>query len=397
MPAALFRFYSAPVLSRRSGRSLAPNALAELLAQSAPPLFDLCASNPTRAGIAYPEAVPEALARAVARSSSYAPEPFGAVSARAAVARHFATTRGLAAPPETDDVLLTASTSEAYSFLFKLLGDPGDQVLVPAPSYPLLEHLAELEALELAPYRLAYDGAWHIDLDSLRSALTPRTRALIVVSPNNPTGHYLAPGELAALEQLGLPILNDEVFFEYAHAGRQPSYAVSQQALGFTLGGLSKLVGAPQLKLAWTILSGPEAARREARARLELIADTFLSVSTAVQLALPEILDAAPSITSSIRARCRLNLEALASITGASALTPLRCEGGWSAVLRLPAVASEDDFVVGLLREQGVLVQPGWFYDFETQPFVIVSLLTEPSTFRQGCERLVDHVTRVAG
>lgn len=397
MPAVLFRFYSGSVLSRRSGRSLVPNALAELLAQSAPPRFDLCGSNPTRAGIAYPEAVREALVRAAAQSSSYAPEPFGATSARAAVARHFAVTRGLAAPPETEDVMLTASTSEAYSFLFKLLGDPGDQVLVPAPSYPLFEHLAELETLELVPYRLAYDGAWHVDLDSLRSAITVRTRALIVVSPNNPTGQYLAPGEFAALERLGLPIVSDEVFFEYPLTGRQPAYTAAQQALSFTLGGLSKLVGAPQLKLAWTILSGPEAARREARARLELIADTFLSVSTAVQLALPEILDAAPAITSSIRARCRQNLEVLASLSGASALTPLRCEGGWSAVLRLPGVVSEDDFVVGLLREQSVLVQPGWFYDFETQPFVIVSLLTEPSTFRQGCERLVAYVTRVAG
>jgi hypothetical protein len=385
------------VFSRRSGRSLAPNALARLLSQSAPPRFDLCSVNPTSAGLAPPKASIDALALALAESGSYVPEAFGSVPARAAVARHFAETRGVAAPPAAEDVLLTASTSEAYSFLFKLLCDPGDQVLVPAPSYPLFEHLAELESVELAPYRLAYDGAWHIDFDSLRRAMTPRSRALIVVSPNNPTGQYLTLDELATLEQLGLPIVSDQVFFEYPLSERQPPYAAPQQALSFSLGGLSKLVGAPQLKLAWTILAGPEAARREARSRLELIADTFLSVNTPVQLALPAILRAAPERSREIRERCRQNLAWLQNTMAATTLTPLRCEGGWSVVLRLPNVVSEDDVVVGLLREQSVLVQPGWFYDFETQPVLVVSLLTEPSTFREGCERLLDYVTRASG
>ncbi len=384
------------MFSLRTARSRAPNALAELLAHSVAPRFDLCGSNPTLAGIPYSDELLRVLARGVAQSHVYQPEAFGSATARAAVARHFATTRQ-GAPPAVDDILLTASTSEAYSFLFKLLCDPGDEILVPAPSYPLFEHLAELEAVKLAPYRLAYDGAWHIDLDSVRRAVTPRTRALIVVSPNNPTGHYLPAAELAWLAQLGLPILSDEVFFEYPLLERRETLTASSDCLSFSMGGLSKLAGSPQLKLAWTILSGPGPQRCEARERLELIADTFLSVGTPIQQALPELLEQAPHVTEAIGARCRQNLTELARLSAGSPVTLLRAEGGWSAVLQLPNVVGEDDFVLGLLRDEGVLVQPGWFYDFETQPFCIVSLLPEPSNFRAGCERLVDYATRVAG
>lgn len=384
------------MFSHRTGRSRAPNALAEQLAISPAARFDLCGSNPTTAGIEYPPELWRSLERAVADSHVYRPEPFGSLAARAAVARHFAQSREVTAPA-LEDVLLTASTSEAYSFSFKLLCDPGDEVLVPAPSYPLFEHLAELEAVRLAPYRLAYDGAWHIDLDSVQRALTPRTRALIVVSPNNPTGQYLTPAELSSLEQLGLPILSDEVFFEYPLRAGRRRVMQPRSCLGVSLGGLSKLAGSPQLKLAWAILSGPERQRREARERLELIADTFLSVSTPIQQALPALLEAAPLVSEAIGARCRHNLSQLAQLSASSPLTLLRAEGGWSAVLRLPNVVAEEDLVLGLLRSEGVLVQPGWFYDFESQPFCIVSLLTEPSTFRAGCERLVDYVTRVSG
>lgn len=384
------------MFSHRTGRSRAPNALAELLAKSPAPRFDLCGSNPTTVGIDYPPDLWRGLERAVAKSHVYRPESFGSAAARAAVALHAAKTRATT-PPAVEDVLLTASTSEAYSFIFKLLCDPGDEVLVPAPSYPLFEHLAELEAVKLAPYRLAYDGAWHIDLASVRRAITPRTRALIVVSPNNPTGQYLTAGELEQLAQLGLPLLNDEVFFEYPLLARRETLTASPHCLSFSMGGLSKLVGSPQLKLAWTILSGPEPQRREARERLELIADTFLSVGTPIQQALPELLAQAPHVIEAIGGRCRHNLTELARLSASSALTLLRAEGGWSAVLQLPNVVTEDDVVLGLLRDEGVLVQPGWFYDFETQPFCIVSLLTEPATFRAGCERLVDYVTRSAG
>jgi alanine-synthesizing transaminase len=379
------------VFSHRTARPRAPNALAVLLAQSPAPHFDLCGSNPTTAGIPYPPELWRCIERAVAESHVYRPEPFGSPSARAAVARHFAKTRAFMAP-DVADVLLTASTSEAYSFVFKLLCDPGDEVLVPAPSYPLLEHLAELEAVKLAPYRLAYDGAWHIDLESVRRAVTSRTRALIVVSPNNPTGQYSSVSELAALAELGLPLVSDEVFFEYPLLERATASLLPSSVLGFALGGLSKLSGAPQLKLAWTILSGPEPARREARERFELIADAFLSVSSPVQHALPELLDVAGNVTSAIGARCRENLEQLRNALANSSATLLRAEGGWSAVLRLPSITTEDQFVLGLLRERGVLVQPGWFYDFETQPFVVLSLLTEPGLFREGAALIAAHV-----
>jgi aspartate/methionine/tyrosine aminotransferase len=265
---------------------------------------------------------------------------------------------------------------------------------VPVPSYPLLEHLAELESVQLAPYRLAYDGAWHIDLESLTRAVTPRTRAVIVVSPNNPTGQYVSVVEQAALARLGLPVISDEVFFEYPLVDA-PRAAAPPDVLRFSLGGLSKLAAAPQLKLAWTVLTGPASARSEARARLELIADTFLSVGAPVQLALPEILTAASERTHAVRARCRGNLAQLRQALDGSSLTPLLVEGGWSAIVRLPNLTSEDELVSGLLREHGVLVQPGWFYDFESAPFVILSLLTEPSSFAAGVAGLLHYVTRL--
>ena len=376
------------VFSRRTSRDQSLNTIAQLLGETSRPAFDLTSSNPTSVGLDYATDLLEVLARAQREAQVYRPEPFGALAAREAVARLCG---GSAA-----DVLLTASTSEAYGFLFKLLCDPGDAVLVPSPSYPLFEHLAELEAVQALGYRLAYDGAWHIDLDSLRRAVTPRTRAVVVVSPNNPTGQYLTQPELEALAELGLPIICDRVFAEFTLVERQrPALRAPEELLMFSLDGLSKRAGSPQLKLAWTVISGPEAARREARARLELIADTFLSVSTAVQSALPEILELCPSLTRVIAARCRDNLALLASSLQASPITLLRPEAGWSAVLHLPRLATEEELVLGLLRQQQVLTQPGWYYDFATEPYLIVSLLSEPRVFAEGVARLVHHVTRL--
>jgi aspartate/methionine/tyrosine aminotransferase len=276
------------------------------------------------------------------------------------------------------------------------LCDPGDAVLIPAPSYPLFEHLAELEAVQALAYRLAYDGAWHVDLDSVRRAVTSRTRAIVVVSPNNPTGHYLRQAELDELAKLGLPIICDGVFAEFPLAKPRPSpLSVADGGLMFALDGLSKRAGSPQLKLAWTVISGRESLRREARARLELIADTFLSVATPIQLALPELLELCPRLTETIAARCRANLATLAAAVQGSPVTLLCPEAGWSAVLRLPALMPEEQLVLGLLRDEQLLVQPGFFYDFETEPHAIVSLLTEPRTFEAGVRRLVDYVTRL--
>lgn len=354
------------------------------------PRFDLTSSNPTNAGIAYPPELVGVLERAQARSLVYRPEPFGLPVAREAVAR--------LSGADAAHVMLTASTSEAYAFLFKLLCDPGDAVLVPAPSYPLFEHLAELEGVQALPYRLAYDGAWHVELDEVRRALTPRVRAIVVVSPNNPTGHYLRQSEADALAALGLPLLCDQVFAPFSLLENAPPAARAlPDCLTFTLDGLSKRAGSPQLKLGWTVVAGPEAARREACERLELIADTFLSVGTPIQQALPDLLELCPAVTAAISARCRENLAQLQRAVHATPLTLLRAEAGWSVVLHLPAVASEEQLVLGLLREAGVLVQPGWYYDFQSEPYAVVSLLSEPLVFREGTERLVQYVTRVAG
>lgn len=375
------------VFSRRSSRDQTLNAVAAALS-GRKPAFDLTSSNPTTAGLGYGEALRAVLERAQARSLVYTPESFGLRSAREAVAQ----LTGTPAP----DILLSASTSEAYAFLFKLLCDPGDAVLVPAPSYPLFEHLAELEAVQVQSYRLAYDGAWHVDFDSLRRAITPRTRAIISVSPNNPTGQYLSAAERLALESLGVPVIYDEVFAEFPLQGAAPSAPRSSETLTFTLDGLSKRAGSPQLKLGWTQLSGSARVRDEARQRLELIADTFLSVGTPIQQALPELLALCPSITQCIAARCRGNWAALGAALAGSPVSLLHAEAGWSAVLQLPRVQSEEQLVLGLLESADVLVQPGWFYDFEAEPFAVVSLLTEPRVFREGIARLAQYMSRVA-
>jgi aspartate/methionine/tyrosine aminotransferase len=361
------------------------------LAASGASLLDLTESNPTRAGLVY---AGEAIAQAFAAPGMlrYEPEAFGLHAARAAVAKHYAA-RGIAVDPA--DVLLTASTSEAYSFLFKLLCDPGDAVLVPRPSYPLFEQLAGLENVELHPYSLAYDGAWHVDLSAVRAALTDRTRAILLVSPNNPTGSFVKKPELAALAALGLPLISDEVFAEYAFRDdnlRARSALEAQDGVVFALGGLSKSAGLPQMKLAWCALSAPEPLRSEIRGRLEQIADAFLSIGTPVQLALPTLLETSASTRAQIRDRVRENRRFLQAALAASAATLLDAEGGWYAILRLPAVRAEEDWVLGLLEQRQVLVEPGYFYDFVREPYVVVSLLTAPAPFAEGIRRLAAHV-----
>ena len=377
------------VFSRRSSRDQSLNAIAQHLALRPRPRWDLTCSNPTAAGIAYPEPLLQALVRSQAAALVYRPEAFGDPSARAALSSFTGA--------EPRDILLTASTSEAYAFLFKLLCDPGDAILVPAPSYPLFEHLAELEGVQARPYRLAYDGAWHVDVDSVRRGLSAQTRAIVVVSPNNPTGQYLSGEERRALEALGLPLISDQVFSPFTFSDSPPDREPQASQLTFTLDGLSKRAGLPQLKLAWTVISGPEPERSRARERLELIADTFLSVGAQVQRALPEILTLCPSLTQTIRERCRANRRTLEALVAGSATSLLTADGGWTAVLRLPRLASEERIVLDLLERYDVLTQPGWFYDFESEPYLVVSLLSEPSTLREGGRRLVEYVTELAG
>jgi alanine-synthesizing transaminase len=380
------------VFSSRSSVDLAPNALAVALARARAagrPLLDLTESNPTQAGIPHDGGAILA-ALATAASLVYEPAPFGLTSAREAVARVLSTDG-----PAVDAgrVVLTASTSEAYAFAFKLLCDPGDEVLVPVPSYPLFEHLARLEHVRAVPYRLAYDGAWHVDLGSARAAITARTRAIVTVSPNNPTGSYLKTAELSALGALGLPIVSDEVFAGYPlrdDATRARSALDARGApLVLALGGLSKLAALPQMKLAWMVLGGDDARVEAALARLEVIADAFLSVGTPVQHAAPALLASRGPAEGAIRERTRANLTFVRERVAGSAVSVLDVEGGWYATLRLPRTRTEQDWALALLEEDGVHVHPGHFFDFESEAYLVVSLLTPQESLRRGIDRIV--------
>lgn len=354
-------------------------------------LLDLTESNPTRVGLPYPA---DALLQALAppELARYEPAPRGLPSARAAVAA-----RHGCAP---DDVLLTASTSEAYSYLFKALCDPGDAVLAPQPSYPLFDYLAALEGVELVTYPLRYDGAWHIDLPALEQALAaaPRARAILVVSPNNPTGSYLTRDELARLAALaaarGLVLVADEVFAEYpaddaAAPARVTCLAAETPVLGFSLGGLSKSAGLPQLKLGWIVAGGPAADRAAALERLELVADSYLSVATPVMLAAPRLLELGDRVRAAILARVRANRAWLHErLPRGGAVEPLPAEGGWTATLRFPATRTDEELALAALRDHDVVAHPGYFFDYPRGTYLIVSLLPEPDRFRAGIDTL---------
>jgi aspartate/methionine/tyrosine aminotransferase len=347
-------------------------------------ILDLTESNPTRAGFVYPAGLLEPLSDA--GGLLYEPMPQGSESARRAVAEYYHGT----IPVER--ILLTASTSEAYSYLFQLLADPGDEILSPRPSYPLFEFLAGLSSVIIRQYPLRYDGIWHVDFDALEQAITAKTRAIVVVNPNNPTGSFLERDELDRLETLaaqhGIAIISDEVFCDYAfHSGdRVTTLAGERKALTFSMSGLSKVAGLPQLKLGWIVASGPD--RAAAMDALELIADTYLSVSTPAQVALPNLLRAGAAIRSQIAHRALTNLEHLRLALAGSAGNVLNVEGGWNAVLQVPRTRSEEEWALRLLEEQNVVVQPGFFFDFESEAFLVLSLLTAPQTFADGLQRL---------
>jgi len=353
-------------------------------------IFDLTESNPTRAGIVYPPGILAAFQDP--RILRYDPAPAGTPEAREAVAAWYAR-RGCAVDPAR--ILLTASTSEAYAYLFKLLCDPGDCVLAPRPSYPLFEFLARMESIEVRQYPLVYHGGWAIDMQALAAALTPRTRALVLVNPNNPTGSYLKRGELGELVQIaaarGIALISDEVFSDYALA-EDPERALTlagvEDCLAFSLSGLSKVAGLPQMKLGWMVAAGPEKLRQDALARLEWIADTYLSVSTPVQCAARTLLAEGESVQHHIRERAAANLAWARQALRGSPASILQVEGGWSITLQVPRVWSEEEWAIELLERHQVLVQPGFFYDFEAEAFLIVSLLTEPAVFSEGMERV---------
>jgi hypothetical protein len=374
-------------LSRRSGEMRLAGAR----------ILDLTESNPTRAGFPAPLDLLHSLANP--QGARYAPDPRGLRPAREAVSRDCAL-RGAAVDP--DHIVLTASSSESYSILFKLLGDPGDQLLVPAPSYPLFGHLAELEGLRAHPYPLHFDHEWHLSLDSVRARVTSRTRAVVVVHPNNPTGSYLKTDEAEGLEKLcadlGLAIIADEVFADFALPGNggpeHPTFATASAALSFTLGGLSKSCALPQLKLGWITVSGPVGVRSEALNRLEFITDTYLSVGAPVQLALPAILANKTSLQAPIKARLSRNLGALkAAVSSHPGLSLLPVEGGWSALIQCPASRSDEERAL-LALDAGVLVHPGHFFDFESGCYLVVSLLCEPEVLDAGLPHLMNASVR---
>ncbi|MGD8863819.1 MAG: pyridoxal phosphate-dependent aminotransferase, partial [Myxococcales bacterium] len=355
-----------------------------------PPIVDLTRSNPTAVGLPVVEGVLAALADP--RAARYRPAPLGLDSAREAIAA-FMTRQGT--PTDASSVVVTASTSEAYGLLFKLLCDAGDDVMVPAPSYPLFEHLARFEHVAPAPYPLAYDGRWHVTAADLRAARTARTRAVLAVHPNNPTGSYLKADELEALAALGLPLISDEVFSPYPldDLAEIPTARVARGPLVFSLHGLSKLACLPQLKLSWICVSGPDGLVDEALQRLELIADAYLSVAGPVQLALPAILDASAPVTRATHERLRRNLRTMRAQCAGSPVDALHVEGGWYAVLRLPVTRDDESWALRLLRDDGVLVQPGYFYDFDGGPYAVLSLITPPDELDRGLEALLARVS----
>ena len=382
------------MFSARTRWDLTANRLASLAAArraEGAPLIDLTQSNPTQAGIPYP---PDLLAPLSDPSALlYEPAPFGLRSAREAVAADYRR-RGVAMP--ADHVILTASSSEAYGFLFKLLCDPGDAVLAPRPSYPLFEYLAGLESVAVEPYPLRYDGEWHVDLGALDHAVTDRTRAVVVVNPNNPTGSYVKREEASRIQEIaaraGAAVVSDEVFADYplrAGRGRVACLAADGPALVFCLGGLSKSCGLPQLKLGWIAVSGPARVRDEALHRLEVVGDTYLSVGTPVQSALPALVGRAAELQAPIAARVAGNLDLLRRrFAPPCPVTLLEPEGGWYATLQVPATATEEDLVTRLLREDDVLVHPGYFFDFPREAYLVVSLLPTPETFARGIDRV---------
>ncbi len=382
----------AGMFSSRFPRDFQPNRLTLAVAaarRAGTPVIDLTVSNPTEAGFQYSPEIVRAFDDT--RSLRYEPAPAGLPEARAAVAQYYAA-RGV--PIEPDRVLLTASTSEAYAYLFKLLADPGDHVLVPRPSYPLFDCLAAMESIELRSYPLSYHGRWTIDMDALAALLTDRTRAIILVNPNNPTGSFLKRAELQQLAPLcaerHIALISDEVFSDYGFADdseRVATLAGVEQCLAFSMSGLSKIAGLPQMKLGWIVTAGPATLRDQVRERLEWISDTYLSVSTPVQHAAARLLAAGESIQQQIRDRTIGNFRFLRQALQGSCGNLLALEGGWYGIIQIPRIRTEEEWVLDLLVRSNVLVQPGYFYDFESEAFVVISLLPEPTVFQEGIHR----------
>jgi alanine-synthesizing transaminase len=385
------------MFSSRVPSDRTPNRLADAVRRARAggrALIDLTVPNPTRCGFDYPDDILAPLADPAGRD--YDASPFGLAAAREAVAADYAR-RGLTVDPA--HIVLTASTSEAYSLLFRLLCEPaGSAALVPVPSYPLFDHLTRLDGVLGVPYRVEYHGRWWVDIASVDQGLAvPNVRAVLAVSPNNPTGSALAMHEVNELlqrcDRTGAALILDEVFADYPLTDRMLdplSHIASASALSFRLGGLSKSAGLPQVKLGWLAAAGPDDLLAEAMDRLELICDTYLSVSTPVQLAAARLMTSGAAVREQIRARIRANYDTLRELSGRwPEIEALAADGGWSAVLRVPATRSEEDIVLDLLERRDVVVHPGFFFDFPHEAYLVVSLLPPPAVFREGVERML--------
>jgi aspartate/methionine/tyrosine aminotransferase len=382
------------MFAERTNWNLAGNRLSEALARhraGGKRLLDLTASNPTECGFAYDtDAILAALRNPAALR--YEPNSKGLESARLAVKLYYSA-RGVAISVE--DIVLTTSTSEAYSFVFRLLCNPGDELLIPAPSYPLFGFLADIQDVKLVRYPLVYDHGWQIDFHSLQQAITPRTRGVIAVNPNNPTGHFVKEKELAKLNELcaarGMALIADEVFLDFALSdARRVTFAGNTGALTFAMSGLSKIAGLPQMKMAWVVASGPSELKRQAMERLEVIADTYLSPNAPVQLATPVFLAQRHGFQRQLLARVGRNLAELdRQLAVREVCSRLEVEGGWYAVVRVPATRSDEELAIDLLTREGVYVHPGHFFDFATAGYLVLSLIAREEEFAEGGRRVL--------
>lgn len=382
------------MFAKRTNWNLETNRLSLALAAhlaAGRPLIDLTVSNPTECAFQYDEAaILDSLRNPAALK--YEPNPRGLAIARGAVARYYA--EHAAAVP-IDDILLTTSTSEAYSYAFRTLCDPEDELLIPEPSYPLFEYLADILDVRLVRYPLVYDYGWQIDFHALEQAITPRTRGVIVVHPNNPTGHFCKPAEMFKLNEIcaarSIAIIADEVFLDFALTQAEPAtFAANTEALTFTMSGLSKICGLPQMKAAWLIVSGSEPYKSKALARLEVIADTYLSMNSPIQLAMPAFFGLRHEFQKQLLARVSVNLTELdKQIATQKSCSRLEVEGGWNVVVRVPATRSGEALALELLATKGVYVHPGHFYEFHSDNYLVLSLTNREADFAQGTRQLL--------
>jgi|SRR5262252_1441979 len=388
------------MFSHRTNWNLTPNAFTRAIAEvraSGQKILDLSISNPTQAGI-QPEA--ETIFEALANPEAmfYDPQPHGLLKSRRAVCQYYREAHDVF-DVDAERLFLTSSTSEAYSYVFRLLANPGDEIMVPKPSYPLFEFLADLADVKPVPYLLVYDDGWQIDFDSLYKAASKRSRAVILVHPNNPTGSYAREDEIIALSTFAhdyeLGLIVDEVFLDYAHDGApRPSFVSNKQALTFTLSGISKISALPQMKLAWLAVSGPNDRVAPTLGRLEVIADTYLSASAPVQLAAPTMLEQRKRVQALLLDRLRVNLSELdRQLARHPACSRLQVEGGWYAIVRVPAIQNDEELAIDLVRKMGVIVHPGHFYDFNAEGYLVLSLITHPEDFHEGLGRVMQVVS----